>query len=155
MNRHRTNYLSFLSSTALFAVLLATLSCTNSRESISEDNGIVYENVSDIPGAYTKVSSEVRQEKEDLRLTLNQQLDKVDQEIEDLEDKSKTVAEDLRMDYNKIVDQLDRERERLVAEYKNIENATDDTWQGIKSRVEKTMEEVDRSVTDLAASLKR
>ena len=155
MNTPFTNFSKFLGSAAIVAALVATSACTNSREIADDgDNQVVYENASDIPGAYyVKASDEVRQEKQELRNELNEQLNKVDLQIEKLEDKAKSVSATARQEYDQVIDQLDKERERLVAEYKNLEDATDDTWENVKGRVKGVMGTVDKKVSDLASRI--
>lgn len=155
MSTKRINVKTFLGTAAFAVVLMSTSGCTNSRESLGEDTGneVVYENVADIPGAYVKDSEEVRKEKEGLRAELNQQLDKVDEKIEAVEDKAKSLSASAQQEYQQVIDRLDVEREKLVAEYKTIENATDDTWQDVKSEVKGIMQEVDTTVTELTQDL--
>ncbi|AHM61302.1 hypothetical protein D770_15240 [Flammeovirgaceae bacterium 311] len=140
----------------MVSALIGTSACTNSRGLAEADDPVVYEDLANIPGAYNlKASDEVRADKEKLNEELNQKLAQVDQRIEALEDKAKTVPDAEKLRYAQVIEQLDEEREKLVAEYNTIQAATDDEWDDVKSEVREVMNNVDQSVTNLAARLER
>jgi parvulin-like peptidyl-prolyl isomerase len=157
MKRQLANFRKFLGAAAVAAALIGTSACTNSRGALSDDaDDVVYEDLADVPGAYSmKASEEVRTEKEELTTALNQRLDKVDQRIEKIEDEAKALSASARQEYEQIIDKLDKERERLVAEYKSIENATDDEWKDVKNEIQEVMNDVDQTVDNHVASLDR
>ncbi|WP_225000190.1 hypothetical protein [Cesiribacter sp. SM1] len=157
MKKPLTNFRKFLGAAAVAAALIGTTACTNNREALSEDaDDVVYEDLADVPGAYSlKASEEVRTEKEELTTTLNQKLDQVDERIEKVEDEAKSVSASARQEYEQIIDQLDEERERLVAQYNSIQAATDDEWEDVKNEIKEVINDVEQSVDNHVARLER
>ena len=132
------------------------VACSNSRETLAEESSLTdYDSASDAPGAYNATTTEVVTAKNRLREQLNQHLDKVDDQIEALEDEAKNLSANAKASYQKTVDDLDIQRERIVGQYRRLDEASSDNWEEVKTEISEVMQDVDQKMTNLVAELKQ
>jgi chromosome segregation ATPase len=145
------NYLFY---TLLAGSTVLGASCSNTRETLTEDSTVTGYESEAVPGAYNATSAELLNQKAELRNSLNDQLDKVDEQIEALEDEAKSLSASAQDSYQKTIDDLDVQRERIVDQYRQLDAASSTSWDNVKDEIGEVMQDVDQKMTTLVAELK-